>query len=234
MELLTSNVLLLGLIANTFSFIKFIPTVIKIIQERNNTIYSRNIENGQIIIMVLGQSLWIWYGFLIKQPLLALYPIVDMPIAFLMFYMKNIRFKNFDNKEINKTNNNHKTKEKQRVDKIKFAFIITTIILTIMIIIAPIFFKVDTKTLLAMIGFVANVCSLFTFVPMTLEAWKMRNDKVYVKNISNSQTRMILWTAIAWLLYGLSLESFAVMFTSLLNIPISIFLFYIKNFRKIK
>lgn len=232
MGFLTSNILLFGLIANTFSFIKFIPTVIKIIQERNNPIYSRNIENGQIIIMVLGQSLWIWYGFLINQPLLALYPIVDMPIAFLMFYMKNIRFKNFNYEDVTKSNT--KTKEKQHVDRIKFAFITVTVILSIAIVLAPILFNIETKTLLAMIGFVANICSLFTFVPMALEAWKMRNDKIYVENISNAQTRMILWTAIAWLLYGLSLESFAVMFTSLLNIPISIFLFYVKNFRKIK
>lgn len=244
MDFLTSNVLLFSLIANFFVFVRFVPTVVATVKNRNNFHYAKNLDNGQLLIMVLNQVAWIWYAALFKQPLIAAFVVVEIPITVYLFYMKNIKFRKmvYDTGEKIHDDNIDATaldinddvgkdspidiKEKVGTKYTKNLFVYVLSGLFIVGLFTIMFTNIETEHI---VGILANCYAFSLFVPTALSTYAQRDDIEFVSNVSNVQSVILLCLSFSWIIYGLALESIFVTISTVFNIPIAIFLLYIKN-----
>lgn len=246
MDFLTSNVLLFSIIANFFVFVRFIPTVVATVKNRNNFHYAKNLDNGQLLIMVLNQVAWIWYAALFRQPLIAAFVIVEIPITIYLFYMKNIKFRKmvYDTGEeihggnidataldINDDVDKHTSigiKEKVGTKYAKNLFVYVLSGLFVVGLFTIMFTNIETEHI---VGVLANCYAFSLFVPTALSTYAQRDDREFVSNVSNVQSIILLCLSFSWIIYGLALESVFVTISTVFNIPIAIFLLYVKNVR---
>jgi MtN3 and saliva related transmembrane protein len=80
------NIEILGLIAGTISSITFLPQVIKIWQTKS----AKDLSIPMLLLLVLGVSLWLAYGIIIKNT-----PVIytNSMVLFMSFIMLFFKFK---------------------------------------------------------------------------------------------------------------------------------------------
>ena len=80
------NVEILGLIAGTITSVTFLPQVIKIWQTKS----AKDLSTPMLLLLVLGVSLWLAYGIIIKNK-----PIIytNSMVLFMSFIMLFFKFK---------------------------------------------------------------------------------------------------------------------------------------------
>lgn len=244
MEFFVNYHLTFAIIANIFTFILFIPSLLAGYKNRNNYRYAKNIDNGQLLFMFLSQISWGWYAYIISEPLVAAFIIIELPIALYLFYMKNVKFKKVEStfekvradEETYIIETSFETKEKQSVvrkskvdiERLKKIFVYILLAVFAFTVLSTMFTDINDRMIVALF---ANSCSLLIFVPSTMSTYVQKDDREFVSNISNAQSLVLLGSSIAWVFYGLSLKSLSVMFSSFLNFPIAVFLLYVKNVR---
>jgi MtN3 and saliva related transmembrane protein len=80
------NIEILGLIAGTISSITFLPQVIKIWQTKS----AKDLSMPMLLLLVLGVSMWLAYGIIIKNT-----PVIytNSMVLFMTFIMLFFKFK---------------------------------------------------------------------------------------------------------------------------------------------
>ena len=78
------NVQILGLVAGTITSITFLPQVIKIWQTKS----AKDLSAPMIILLIIGVSLWLSYGIIIKDVPIIFTNGMVLFMSFIMAYFK--------------------------------------------------------------------------------------------------------------------------------------------------
>jgi MtN3 and saliva related transmembrane protein len=78
------NIEILGLAAGTISSITFLPQVIKIWQTKS----AKDLSMPMLLLLVLGVSMWLTYGIIIKDRPIILTNSIVLFMTFIMLFFK--------------------------------------------------------------------------------------------------------------------------------------------------
>lgn len=78
------NIQILGLIAGSITSITFIPQVVKIWQTKS----AKDLSAPMLILLVIGVSLWLTYGILIKDTPIIFTNSMVLIMSFIMVFFK--------------------------------------------------------------------------------------------------------------------------------------------------
>ena len=83
------GIAILGLVAGTITSITFVPQVIKIWQTRS----AKDLSISMLLLLLLGVSMWLAYGILVKDVAIIYTNSMVLAMGFLMLFFK-WKFKN--------------------------------------------------------------------------------------------------------------------------------------------
>lgn len=78
------GIAILGLVAGTITSITFVPQVIKIWQTRS----AKDLSISMLLLLLLGVSMWLAYGILIKDVAIIYTNSMVLAMGFLMLFFK--------------------------------------------------------------------------------------------------------------------------------------------------